>query len=143
MDIKAVKYVFITLPIPVNIDVDLPLLRVHAAPFIKMWDFPFDLMFMVQIAVLLVVSAIFLPSLGLSTDFPTPKLCFSVLLRCWAGVFTPQPAASVAIEKPPAGVTDFNEADFERAAREAHERWGHASPANLKLLLQFHGFRGE
>ncbi len=52
-------------------------------------------------------------------------------------------AASVAIACPPATVIDFNEADFERAAREAHERWGNASPANLNLLLQFHGFRGQ
>jgi hypothetical protein len=52
-------------------------------------------------------------------------------------------AASVAITNPPATVMDFNEADFERTAREAHERWGNASPANLNLLLQFHGFRGQ
>jgi len=52
-------------------------------------------------------------------------------------------AASVAVADPPRSVIDFNEADFERAAREAHERWGNASPANLNLLLQFHGFRGE
>jgi hypothetical protein len=52
-------------------------------------------------------------------------------------------AASVAINSPPATVMDFNEADFERTAREAHERWGNASPANLNLLLQFHGFRGQ
>jgi hypothetical protein len=52
-------------------------------------------------------------------------------------------AASVATANPPASVIDFNEADFERAAREAHDRWGNASPANLNLLLQFHGFRGE
>jgi hypothetical protein len=52
-------------------------------------------------------------------------------------------AASVAIEIPPASVIDFNEADFERAAHEAHEHYGNASPANLNLLLQFHGFRGE
>jgi hypothetical protein len=52
-------------------------------------------------------------------------------------------AASVAVANPPDGVIEFNEADFERAAREAHERWGNASPANLNLLLQFHGFRGE
>ena len=51
-------------------------------------------------------------------------------------------AASVAIASPPAIVMDFNEAEFERAAHEAHERWGNASPANLNLLLQFHGFRG-
>jgi hypothetical protein len=52
-------------------------------------------------------------------------------------------AASVAIANPPAGVMDFNEADFERAAHNAHDRWGNASPANLNLLLQFHGFRGQ
>ena len=52
-------------------------------------------------------------------------------------------AASVAIASPPATVMDFNEADFERAAHEAHERWGNASPASLNLLLQFHGFRGQ
>ncbi len=44
-------------------------------------------------------------------------------------------AASVAIANPSASVMDFNEADFERAAREAHERWGTASPANLNHLL--------
>jgi len=52
-------------------------------------------------------------------------------------------AASVAVANPPHNVIEFNEADFERAAREAHERWGDASPASLNLLLQFHGFRGE
>jgi hypothetical protein len=52
-------------------------------------------------------------------------------------------AASVALADPPASVIDFNEADFERAARDAHGRWGNASPANLNLLLQFHGFQGQ
>ncbi len=52
-------------------------------------------------------------------------------------------AASVAVADPLASVIDFNEADFERAAREAHARWGDASPARLNLLLQFHGFRGK
>ena len=52
-------------------------------------------------------------------------------------------AASVAIANPPAGVMDFNEADFERAAHDAQKRWGNASPANLDLLLQFHGFRRQ
>ena len=33
-------------------------------------------------------------------------------------------AISVAIDVPPTRVSDFNEADFERAAHEAHERWG-------------------
>jgi hypothetical protein len=52
-------------------------------------------------------------------------------------------AASVAIANPPIGVMNFNEADFEQAAYDAQERWGNASPANLNLLLQFHGFRGQ
>lgn len=52
-------------------------------------------------------------------------------------------AATVAEENPPAAVMDFNEADFERAAHEAHARWGDASPDNLNRLLQFHGFGGK
>ena len=52
-------------------------------------------------------------------------------------------AASVAVADPPATVVDFNEAGFERAACEAHERWGNASPASLNLLLQFHEFGGK
>ena len=52
-------------------------------------------------------------------------------------------AASVAVSNPPPTVMDFNEADFERAAQDAHKRWGNASPANLNLLLQFHGFGGQ
>jgi hypothetical protein len=52
-------------------------------------------------------------------------------------------AASVASLNPPDSVMDFNEAAFERAAREAHARWGNASPTNLNLLLQFQGFREE
>jgi len=49
-------------------------------------------------------------------------------------------AATVAVANPPATVLDFNESDFERAAREAHERWGNASPDTLNQMLQFHGF---
>lgn len=52
-------------------------------------------------------------------------------------------AAAIALAHPPASVIDFNEADFERAACDAHQRWGNASPANLNLLLQFHGFHGQ
>jgi hypothetical protein len=37
-------------------------------------------------------------------------------------------AAAVATDHPPAVLMDFNEADFERAARDAHKRWGNASP---------------
>lgn len=49
-------------------------------------------------------------------------------------------AASVASLDPPASVMEFNEGDFENAARAAHTRWGNASPANLNRLLQFYGF---
>ena len=52
-------------------------------------------------------------------------------------------AATVAVDIPPAAVLDFNEGDFERAAREAHQRWGNAAPDNLNRLLQFHGFGGK
>ena len=52
-------------------------------------------------------------------------------------------AASVATDNPPVSVIDFNEVDFENAAHAAHDRWGNASPANLNLLLQFHGFSGQ
>lgn len=52
-------------------------------------------------------------------------------------------AASVAIASPPASVMDFNEGDFERAARAAHERWGNASAQNLSRLLQFYEFSEE
>ena len=52
-------------------------------------------------------------------------------------------AASVAVADPPATVIDFNEAGFERAAHEAYERWGNASPANLNLLLQLYEFGGK
>jgi hypothetical protein len=52
-------------------------------------------------------------------------------------------ATSVATANPPAEIIDFNEADFEQAAQNAHKRWGNASPANLNLLLQFYRFQGQ
>ena len=52
-------------------------------------------------------------------------------------------AAAITLANPPIGLMDFNEADFERAARAAHERWGNASLMNLNRMLQFHGFSGE
>lgn len=52
-------------------------------------------------------------------------------------------AMTVAVDDPPASVMEFNEADFERAGYEAHERFGPASPANLNRMLQSYGFRGE
>ena len=52
-------------------------------------------------------------------------------------------AASVGSLNPPDSVMDLNEAGFERAARDAHKRWGNASPDNLNRLLHFHGFPEE
>ncbi|HEY9172247.1 MAG TPA: hypothetical protein VI136_08195 [Verrucomicrobiae bacterium] len=52
-------------------------------------------------------------------------------------------AASVACLHPPASVMEFNEGNFERAARTAHDTWGDATPENLNRLLQTYGFRGE
>jgi hypothetical protein len=44
---------------------------------------------------------------------------------------------------PPPAVVEFNEGDFEQAARAMHARFGLASPENLNRMLQFYGFRGE
>ena len=52
-------------------------------------------------------------------------------------------AASVGSANPPASVMDFNEGDFEQAARAAHARWGSASAHNLNRLLQFYKFGEE
>ena len=52
-------------------------------------------------------------------------------------------AVAVASAEPPDSVADFNEADFERAARRSHESLGEASPESLNRMLQIHGFRGE
>jgi len=52
-------------------------------------------------------------------------------------------AASVASPNPPGSVMDFNEADFERAARAMHDESGEVSPENLNRMLQFHDFREE
>jgi hypothetical protein len=52
-------------------------------------------------------------------------------------------AATVATDHPPAAVIDFNEGDFEKAAKAAHDRWGNASPSLLNLLLAGFGFRDQ
>ena len=52
-------------------------------------------------------------------------------------------AAAVGSWNPPESVMDFNEAGFETAARDAHARWGNASPANLNMMLQSYGFREQ
>lgn len=49
-------------------------------------------------------------------------------------------AATVAVASPPAAVLEFNEGDFENAARQAHERLGLASPESLNQLLAEFGF---
>lgn len=49
-------------------------------------------------------------------------------------------AAALAALNPPEAIMDFNEGTFERAALEAHTRWGTVSPTNLNRMLQFHGF---
>jgi len=52
-------------------------------------------------------------------------------------------AMTVASERPPSSVTMFNEADFERAARQAHAELGPVSPQNLDRMLQSYGFGEE
>jgi hypothetical protein len=52
-------------------------------------------------------------------------------------------AMTVASFKAPASVQDFNEGDFERAAYEAHKRYGPVSPESIDRMLQFYGFREE
>lgn len=49
-------------------------------------------------------------------------------------------AITVASDNPPGRVTMFNEGDFERAARMAHQTFGRASPDNLDQMLQQYGF---
>jgi len=52
-------------------------------------------------------------------------------------------AMTVASSNAPEPVQDFNEGDFERAAYEAHERFGPVSPKTIDRMLQFYGFREE
>ena len=49
-------------------------------------------------------------------------------------------AATVAMEKPPVAVRELNEANFDRAAYQAHEQFGEVSPQNLDRMLQLYGF---
>jgi hypothetical protein len=50
-------------------------------------------------------------------------------------------AATVTAEDPPKSVIEFNEGDFEAAARSAHTRYGIASPRALNQMLASFGFR--
>ncbi len=52
-------------------------------------------------------------------------------------------AASVGSLEPPRSVMDLNEAGFDKAAYEAHDRLGAASPEALNRMLQSFGFGGE
>ena len=49
-------------------------------------------------------------------------------------------AVAVANENPPETVVEFNEGDFEQAARTMHDRLGEATPANVNHMLQLFGF---
>jgi hypothetical protein len=49
-------------------------------------------------------------------------------------------AATLAAERPPDSVIEFNEGDFERAAQSAHARMGIASPQTLNQMLAEFGF---
>lgn len=52
-------------------------------------------------------------------------------------------AAAVASGSAPPGLLEFNEADFERAARDMHDTVGLASPENLNRMLEQFGFSGD
>jgi hypothetical protein len=49
-------------------------------------------------------------------------------------------AATVAAEKPPESVMEFNEGDFEQSARSAYSQYGIVSPATLNEMLEKFGF---
>lgn len=49
-------------------------------------------------------------------------------------------AATVACDDCPSAVAEFNEGDFERVARQMHERLGPATPASINRMLEEHGF---
>ena len=52
-------------------------------------------------------------------------------------------AATVAVATAPASVAAYNEADFERAARDVHARLGAATAENLDRMLQSFGFHEQ
>jgi len=49
-------------------------------------------------------------------------------------------AVAVAQEDPPMAIAEFNEGDFEQAARKMHDLLGEATPAKVNHMLQLHGF---
>jgi hypothetical protein len=52
-------------------------------------------------------------------------------------------AMTVACPRTPASVMEMNEADFERAAHDAHQHFGLATPDSLNRMLQSFGFTEE
>ena len=50
-------------------------------------------------------------------------------------------AATVAAQNPPESVVEFNEGDFESAARSAHAQYGIVSPRTLNEMLAKFGFK--
>ena len=50
-------------------------------------------------------------------------------------------ASTVAADSPPESVLEFNEGDFERAARSLHARLGAATPERLNQMLAEFGFK--
>ena len=50
-------------------------------------------------------------------------------------------AATVAAENAPERVVEFNEGDFEEAARSAHTRYGIASARTISEMLENFGFK--
>lgn len=51
-------------------------------------------------------------------------------------------AATVAAQNPPESVMEFNEGDFENAARSAHAQYGIVCPRKLNEMLAQFGFEG-
>jgi hypothetical protein len=51
-------------------------------------------------------------------------------------------AATVALDSPPDSVIEFNEGDFEQAARMAQTRHGIVTPETLNEMLAGFGFKG-
>jgi hypothetical protein len=76
---------------------------------------------------------------------------FSIRLRGGAGIRDESislyhevlEAAAVASDHPPSVLVDFNEADFERAAVAACDKFGPVTPEGLFRMLRQYGFGAE
>jgi len=49
-------------------------------------------------------------------------------------------AVTVALDRPPSAVCEFNEGDFEAAANKAHFTYGAASASTVNQMLEDYGF---